>query len=347
VLKEGMVFVLAACVGIGAGVIAMGKASPPSTLPAKSFSSTDNPDNPSSPSPWNETFFPNDPVVTHDGRTLRFYDDLIRNKLVVVNFIYTSCSNICPLVTARLSKVKDILGDRFGRDIFFVSISIDPVTDGPEVLKTYADTYNTGPGWTFVTGEPEHIDNIRLKLGQRSNVKAEHRNDIMIGNDRTGTWGRDSAFSDLEVLAKTIQSFDPDWRQPPRVKEETLALVTDPGASYQLHNKPGTILFAKACAGCHSIGYGNVVGPDLAGILDRRDHDWLRRFLREPDVMRGEKDPLAVTLDQKYPGARMPNLGLSDNDIDDLFAYFASHTTGELAASGVPAAPATVTAAPR
>ena len=346
-LKEVMVFVLAAGVGIGAGVIALGKTSAPAADTPSSFLAPDQDDDQTSPSPWDESFFPNDPVMTHDGRTLRFYDDLIRNKLVVVNFIYTSCSNICPLVTARLSKVKDILGERFGRDVFFVSISIDPVTDGPAVLKTYADTYNTGPGWTFVTGNPEHIDNIRLKLGQRSNVKAEHRNDIMIGNDRTGTWGRDSAFSDLDVLAETIQSFDPDWRQPPRGKAETLAMVTDTGASYQLHNKLGTILFAKACAGCHSIGYGDVVGPDLAGVLDRRDHDWLRRFLREPDIMRGEKDPLSVTLDQKYPGARMPNLGLSNNDIDDLFAYFASHPAGELATSQAPAAPLADTAVPQ
>lgn len=326
-LKLLGVFVVAAIAGLLAGAVATGKgpqalfaaAAPPEPVAAQSTGT-----------PWDETFFPNVPVQTHDGRALRFYDDLIRNKIVVVNFIYTSCSNICPLVTSRLALVKDMLGDRVGRDIFFLSISIDPLNDSPAVLKKYAETYRAGPGWTFITGEAEHMDIIRAKLGERSNVKAEHRNDIMIGNDRIGRWGRDSAFTNTEVLAETIQEFDPAWIKPEPERIETSALPVN----YSLHDKPGSFLFAKACGGCHSIGHGDIVGPDLAGVLERRDHDWLRRFMREPDRMRAQKEPLAVELDEKYPGARMPNLNLSDGDVDDLFAYLAAQSVANTAASG-------------
>jgi protein SCO1/2 len=268
-------------------------------------------------SPWDDRYFPNDPVVTHEGRTFRFYDDLIKDKIVVVNFIYTSCSNICPLITARLAQVKDLLGDRVGRDVFFYSITIDPQVDGPEILKKYAQTYHAGPGWMFLTGEAEHIDRIRQKLGERSKSKAEHRTDVMLGNGRTGEWGRDSAFSDIEVLAENIRRLDPAWRNEKRAA----GTLVEANTSYTLHQSPGTALFAKACAGCHSVGYGDVVGPDLAGVLERRDPAWLRQFLREPDTLRYRKDPLALELDAKYPGARMPNLGLSETDVDDLFAF--------------------------
>ncbi len=268
-------------------------------------------------SPWGADYFPNVPVTSHDGRVFNFYDDLIKDKIVVVNFIYTSCSNICPLVTARLSQVKDVLGDRVGRDIFFYSITIDPVVDGPEVLKKYAQTYRAGPGWMFLTGEPEHIDLIRKKLGERSRSKAEHRNDVMIGNDTLGNWGRDSAFSDIKVIAESIRRMDPKHREMRR-NPGSLSMAN---TSYTLHDKPGMGLFAKACSGCHTIGYGDLVGPDLAGVIERRDPEWLRRFMREPDALRQEKDELATSLDARYPGAKMPNLGLSKQDVDDLLVY--------------------------
>src|SRR5215813_10170335 len=70
---------------------------------------------------WGEGYFPNLPVVTQDGKTLRFYDDLLKGKVVVVNFIYTSCPDICPVATARLAQVEDKLGEQMGRDVFFIS----------------------------------------------------------------------------------------------------------------------------------------------------------------------------------------------------------------------------------
>jgi len=160
-------------------------------------------------SPWGVDYFPNVPVVTHEGKELRFYDDLIKGKIVVINFIYTSCTSICSLSTARLAEVREKLGDRVGRDIFFYSITLDPVVDGPEVLKKFASHFYSGPGWLFLTGKPEDIDLIRYKLGERSRSKSQHRNDIMLGNDVTGEWGRDSIFSDIDHQVQVIREMDP------------------------------------------------------------------------------------------------------------------------------------------
>ena len=271
-------------------------------------------------SPWGEEYFSNAPVVTHEGRTFRFYDDLIKDKIVVINFIYTSCANICPLTTARLAEVKDRLGDAVGRDVFFYSITLDPVMDGPELLAKYAETYKAGPGWLFLTGAPDDIDFIRKRLGERSRTLNEHRSDVMLGNGRTGEWQRDSAFSDVDMLVDTIRGMEPKWREQVR----PVAVQTKVMQATDISNTPGQGLFIKACAACHTIGHGDLVGPDLAGALERRERSWLHHFLMAPDEMRASKDPIAVALDEKYPNVRMPNLGLSSGDADDLLAYLAA-----------------------
>ena len=97
--------------------------------------------------PWDANYFSNLPVVTQDGKTLRFYDDLIRGRIVVISFIYTSCADLCPIETARLAEVKDKLGDAVGRDIFFISMSVDPEHDTPDMLKAFADAFDaSAPG---------------------------------------------------------------------------------------------------------------------------------------------------------------------------------------------------------
>src|SRR5262244_3192694 len=115
-----------------------------------------------------EGYFPNLPIVTQDGKTLRFYDDLLKGKIVVINFIYTSCQDICPIATARLAQVEEKLGDKVGRDFFFISMTVDPEHDTPERLNDYAKAFGAGPGWFFVTGAPADIRAINYTLGERS-----------------------------------------------------------------------------------------------------------------------------------------------------------------------------------
>ena len=114
---------------------------------------------------WGADYFPNVTLTTQDGARVRFYDDLVKGKIVAINLIYTTCKYACPLETARLAQVAKLLGDRMGRDVFFYSITIDPDHDTPQVLKEYAAKYQTGPGWTFLTGKKDEIEVISKKRG--------------------------------------------------------------------------------------------------------------------------------------------------------------------------------------
>ncbi len=282
---------------------------------------------------WGKDYLPNVEVQDQDGKTFHFFDDLIKDKLVVINFIYTSCTDICPLTTARLAQVQERLGDVVGRDIFMYSITIDPEHDTPAALKQHADAFRVGPGWKFLTGKPDDIAAIRYKLGERSRIAAEHRHEMLLGNAATGNWSRDSAFGDLERVAFNIRSLDPNWRDEKRIAQKM-------NAGYQevvVSDNQGEALFTKACAGCHTVGRGDRVGPDLLGVSTRRDRNWLAHFISEPDKMRAEKDPIATSLASKYKGVRMPNLQISQNDANDLITYIDVQTYA-FAISNTPAA---------
>lgn len=266
---------------------------------------------------WGKSYLPNVSVVDHHGTKIKFYDDLIAGKIVVINFIYTSCRSVCPVVLSRLREVQDRLqASPTAHPIHFISISIDPIPDTPEKLMQQAKAFNITSNWTLVTGPPENIDVIRYKLGERSGqALALHKNEVLMFNDTTGSWSRDSAFSDLGVLAMNIRAMDPAERAI--VHNVALATATADVA----HDRPGQALFAKVCAGCHTIGQGHKAGPDLAGIIERRDSDWLTKFLMAPEKMHAAGDPVARELKAQFPYVRMPNLGLGEEDAGDLIAY--------------------------
>lgn len=271
---------------------------------------------------WGADYFPNVPVVTQDGKTLRFYDELIKGKIMVISFIYTNCQDICPLTTARMAQVEEKLGDVVGRDMFLYSITVDPEHDSPEKLKKYAQAFDAGPGWLFLTGEPGDIRSINYKLGNRSLILSEHRNEVVLGNDATGEWQRDSVFGDLDRLVMTIRAMDPKWRDQVRIPQKSAA--SDTGLA--LGGEPGQALFKKICAPCHTIGVGDRVGPDLRGVTARRDRAWLSSYIGNPGKMRTQNDAAALALAAKYDGVRMPPLGISENDIADLIAYLEAQT---------------------
>jgi protein SCO1 len=276
---------------------------------------------------WGETYIPNLPVVTQDGETLHFYDDLIKDKVIVISFIYTSCTDICPLTTARLVEVREKLGDAVGRDIFFISLTVDPERDTPERLKAFADAFHIGdgPGWRFVTGKPEDIHLINLRFGDRSADRglSDHRNEIVIGNGAIGDWTRNSVLGDLEQVVMDIRSMDPKGRDQVRVASQA-------GGIDQMHTlsqQPGEALFRKLCSSCHTVGVGDRVGPDLRGVTERRDADWLTRFITNPAKVRASGDAAVAELVERFPGVRMPLLGLAENDAADLVEYLRAQNT--------------------
>ena len=140
-------------------------------------------------------YFPDVVLRTHRNHRVRFYDDLIKDKVVVINFMYAHCEGICPGITANLIKVQKLLGDRVGRDIFMYSITLKPEEDTPAVLKGYAAIYNVGPGWSFLTGHPADIELLRRKLGFVNPDPAldadssQHIGNIRYGNEPLQLWG--------------------------------------------------------------------------------------------------------------------------------------------------------------
>ena len=268
-------------------------------------------------SPWGAGYFPNVPLITQDGTVVHFYDDLLKGKKVAINLIYTSCKQECPLETARLVQVQRLLGDRVGKDLFFYSISIDPERDTPAVLKAYAEKFHVGPGWLFLTGRTDDITLIAKKLGlsRRSDALTRdgHGASLMIGDEAGGQWMMNSSVDDPRFLATTISNFMGwDDRQPGRSYTEVAGLPTP---------DTGALVFQSRCGACHTIGKGDAVGPDLAGVTTRRERSWLVRYLRAPDQMLAENDPIATALLARYRDVPMPNLRLSDGEIAVLLTF--------------------------
>jgi protein SCO1 len=208
-----------------------------------------------------------------------------------------------------------------GKDIFFYSISMDPTRDTPEALKAYAEKFGVAPGWLFLTGEEADVKRVIKKLGlSRSNdaqSKDGHLPVLMIGNEPTGQWMRNSAVDNPQFLARTISNFM-GWRneQPGRSYAEVARTPTPDAGAYLFHSR---------CGACHTVGKGDTVGPDLAGVTTRRDRGWLVRYLRAPDQMLADKDPVAVALYARYKNVPMPNLRLSAGEIAVLLGYLEAH----------------------
>jgi protein SCO1 len=275
-------------------------------------------------SQWGDTHFPNVELVTQDGKKVRFYDDLIKGKIVAIDLIYTTCKYNCPLETARLVQLQKLLGDRMGKDVFFYSISIEPEHDTPEVLKEYAAKYHVGPGWLFLTGKKEDIKLISKRLGldklPNGNDPDGHMPSLLIGNDATGIWMRNSALDNIKFMATKIQQMSGYGTQAVNIASPNRT------ESVKLDIDKGQYVFATRCAACHTIGNGDKVGPDLLGVTNVRDRAWLSRMITESDKLIAEQDPIATALFKKYKEVRMPSLPLPAEDVNTLIEFMKTQT---------------------
>ncbi|MDT4968165.1 MAG: hypothetical protein QOJ64_2902 [Acidobacteriota bacterium] len=149
---------------------------------------------------------PDATVYDQNGNRLKFHTDLVKGKTVAINFIFTTCTTICPPLTATLRRVQQELGERVGRDVNLISVSVDPATDVPERLKEYAARFKAGPGWTFVTGQKVDIDSLLEALGASAADKNDHTPSILIGNDVAGYWTRAYGLAPASRLAEIIRN---------------------------------------------------------------------------------------------------------------------------------------------
>ena len=156
--------------------------------------------------------FPNVELVTHEGRKARFYDDLIKDKNVVINFMYAHCEKICPPVMANLARVQKRLRDRIGRDIFMYSITLKPEEDTPKALAEYARVYGIGPGWLLLTGKPADVELLRRALRFTYDDPAEdadksnHIGNLRYGNEPAVRWAACPGQASADWIVTSILS---------------------------------------------------------------------------------------------------------------------------------------------
>ncbi len=161
-----------------------------------------------------QKYFSDVKLVDQDGRTHRFYTDMLKSKTVIVNAFFTSCTGVCPPMNRNLETVQQALGDRLGRDVFIVSISVDPLTDTPPRLKAYAQRFHAKPGWTFLTGEKQNVDWALYKLGQYVENRDDHTTIIIIGNEATGLWKKAFGLAKAEELIRLVNEVANDKGAP-------------------------------------------------------------------------------------------------------------------------------------
>jgi protein SCO1/2 len=165
-----------------------------------------------------EQHLPNIPLVTHEGKRVLFYDDLVKNKKVSMNFFYAHCDEICPLVMANLAKVQRLLGKQVGRDLFMYSFTLKPAEDTVDVLREHREMLGAKPGWTFLTGMPEDIETLRAAIGFKypdpaiDKDKTQHIGNIRYGNEPLMLWSACPGMAHADWIAETLQ-----WMIHPQV----------------------------------------------------------------------------------------------------------------------------------
>jgi len=161
-----------------------------------------------------QKYFTDVELLNQDGKKVRFYSDVLKGKTVVVNAFFTTCTSVCPPMNRNMEKIQEVLGDRVGRDVFLVSMTVDPETDTPARIKDYARKFHAGPGWIFLTGKKENLDWALYKLGQYVEQKDDHKTIFIIGNEPTGLWKKAFGMANVAELVQVVESVVNDKGTP-------------------------------------------------------------------------------------------------------------------------------------
>jgi cytochrome oxidase Cu insertion factor (SCO1/SenC/PrrC family) len=142
---------------------------------------------------------------TQDNKPVRFYTDAMEGRTVVINFIYTNCKDACPLITQKMLQMRDLLGDRFNKEVFFITLSTDPERDSPAELKKYAQKQSADlPGWLFLSGSKENTTTLLKKFGSYSENVEEHSTALFVGNVPVKRWTKLRPDMPAQLLADRV-----------------------------------------------------------------------------------------------------------------------------------------------
>jgi len=154
--------------------------------------------------------FPDTALADQEGRPIHFYSDLVRGRVVAINFIFTHCTTICPPLGANFAKLRKLLGARAGHEVELISVSVDPANDTPARLKAWAEKFGHGPGWTLVTGDRDEVATLLKALGVYSPDPGSHSPLVLLGNDATGRWTRAHGLLPPTQLAEMLRGLEAD-----------------------------------------------------------------------------------------------------------------------------------------
>jgi protein SCO1/2 len=154
--------------------------------------------------------FPNVPLVTHEGKSVMFYDDLVKGRIVTLNFFFAKCDEICPVVTANLAKVQKLLSADLGKRLFMYSFTLKPEEDDVDAIRRFRETHGARPGWTFLTGKPEDLEKVRKGIGftypdpSVDRDKTQHIGNVRYGNEPLMLWAACPGMAHAEFIAESV-----------------------------------------------------------------------------------------------------------------------------------------------
>jgi protein SCO1/2 len=150
-------------------------------------------------------YFTDVKLVDQDGKEVRLYSDLIAGKTIVVNSFFATCSGSCPVMAGTFKKIQAALGDRVGRDVHLISITVDPETDTPAQLRKFAKDAGAKPGWRLITGDKANVEEALYKLGLLVDAKENHTAVVIIGNEPKGVWKKAFGLAPSDEVLKLVQ----------------------------------------------------------------------------------------------------------------------------------------------
>jgi protein SCO1 len=144
-------------------------------------------------------------VLDEDGKEVRFYTELVKGKIVVINFIFTTCTTVCPPLGATFARLQRSINSDMAKEVNLISISVDPAVDTPERLKAWAGKFGAQPGWKLITGSRAELDKLLRALGGYAARKEDHTPTVLIGDAERNKWTRVYGLAKPAKLAETIQ----------------------------------------------------------------------------------------------------------------------------------------------
>ena len=192
-----------------------------------------------------DKYFPNIELTTHEGKKVKFYDDLIKDKIVTINFMYATCDGICPGITRNLAKAQKLLGDIVGSDVFMYSITLKPKQDTVQILNAHAQAMNAKPGWLFLTGTEDDIELLRRRQGFvdpdpiLDKDKSNHTGNVRYGNEKMQYWGSCPGLDKPERLVESLLWLDPALKEKYMAQKNKMNNMNDEHQTHDGHqHKP-------------------------------------------------------------------------------------------------------------